>query len=860
MSKNGVHMDDAKDKVVSYLNHVSKSMTTVEIANSLNLSRSVISNYLNTLFKENRIKKISGRPIRWSKNCADVSERTSSFCNFIGYDGSMKHVIEQVSAAVAYPPNGLNILITGNSGVGKSFLAKKIYEYAKQIKIIRSNSPYFVLNCADYANNPELVSSMLFGYVKGAYTGADSSHNGLLLQANGGYLFLDEVHRLSSENQEKLFSFIDNGLFYQIGDNSHPIKSNVRLIMATTERPTDTLLTTFLRRIPIHVTIPDFLKRSIDERLTLLRYIIHQEAVKLNKKIYVNNQVVSALVQTNNRGNIGYLKNLIQIACSIAYKKQYGLDQIDLSMDSLLIDKLPNFEDYGDLLIDGLSPFIFNEKNSLKNAKFAQLMTEFHKLTVDFSSDNVQKVKSSIRKINQLLENSCQKTGLYYRHQELFKKIIEQQFGLNKTSYLEPLMFLFYEAKFCIDNHDLEPLYHHINILFSRSLHVAVFFYKNLDIEDKVKQSLIIVLAMLLSDHVDENITIRGLMIAHGKNTATSIQTVVNSLCGNYLFDAIDMPINVGVSSIIQEANALIDTFNTTKGFILMVDMGSLSQLYSEISSHINGDLLVVNNLTTITALDLALKMQQKMTFQEITNRVDQGYNIDTQYFEGVSQNINILVSCVSGLGIAEKISELFQTLMPDNIQIVPVDYSTLKYKIMNCDWNYFKQTILVLTTVDIDDKIPFDQMNIYDLLDATGERKLNKCLSQYLSQDKLKKLNQKLLRFFSKEGISEKLSFLNPDVILKEVEDVNSKYEDFYHLKLDGKIKLNLYLHIALMIERLIVHNTKDISIQAISNEEKDFFKITKSIFQPLEMKYNIHIPNYELSLLYELFRQFIK
>ncbi len=56
MSKNGVHMDDAKDKVVSYLNHVSKSMTTVEIANSLNLSRSVISNYLNTLFKENKRK------------------------------------------------------------------------------------------------------------------------------------------------------------------------------------------------------------------------------------------------------------------------------------------------------------------------------------------------------------------------------------------------------------------------------------------------------------------------------------------------------------------------------------------------------------------------------------------------------------------------------------------------------------------------------------------------------------------------------------------------------------------------------------------------------------------------------------
>ena len=56
---------------------------------------------------------------------------------------------------------------------------------------------------------------MLFGYVKGAYTGADSEKEGLLKQADGGYLFLDEVHRLSNENQEKLFSFIDSGQFYK---------------------------------------------------------------------------------------------------------------------------------------------------------------------------------------------------------------------------------------------------------------------------------------------------------------------------------------------------------------------------------------------------------------------------------------------------------------------------------------------------------------------------------------------------------------------------------------------------------------------------------------------------------------------
>lgn len=120
----------------------------------------------------------------------------------------MSEIITQVSTTVAYPPNGLNILITGHSGVGKSYLADKIAAYARQKNVIEADTPYIVLNCADYANNPELVSSMLFGYVKGAYTGADESKEGLLKEANGGYLFLDEVHRLSSENQEKLFSFI----------------------------------------------------------------------------------------------------------------------------------------------------------------------------------------------------------------------------------------------------------------------------------------------------------------------------------------------------------------------------------------------------------------------------------------------------------------------------------------------------------------------------------------------------------------------------------------------------------------------------------------------------------------------------
>lgn len=150
--------------------------------------------------------------------------------------------------------------------------------------------------------------------------------------------------------------------------------------------------------------------------------------------------------------------------------------------------------------------------------------------------------------------------------------------------------------------------------------------------------------------------------------------------------------------------------------------------------------------------------------------------------------------------------------------------------------------------------------MNLYSLLDSEGADNLKRWLAPYMSSEEIETFSRQILRFFSKEGISERLSFLNPDVVIRQVEEINSKYESYYGLNLDGKVKLNLYMHIALMIERLMVQRNAEIKIEPKTEQEKDFFKISHSIFQPVEMKYNIKISNYEISLLYELFRQFIE
>ncbi|BBM18418.1 hypothetical protein G15_2083 [Enterococcus avium] len=132
-------------------------------------------------------------------------------------------------------------------------------------------APFAILNCADYADNPELLSATLFGYKTGAFTGAEKDTAGLLATADNGYLFLDEVHRLSKENQEKLFLFMDTGKYRPVGENVHWSSSEVRFIFATTEKNEDFLLETFNRRIQITIQLPTFEERPIQERLALIQ-------------------------------------------------------------------------------------------------------------------------------------------------------------------------------------------------------------------------------------------------------------------------------------------------------------------------------------------------------------------------------------------------------------------------------------------------------------------------------------------------------------------------------------------------------------------------------------------------------------
>ncbi|WP_040213081.1 sigma 54-interacting transcriptional regulator [Clostridium polynesiense] len=243
-------------------------------------------------------------------------EEERGFHKLIGSRNSLKTQISQAKAAVLYPPFGLHTLILGPSGVGKSQMAEAMYSFAVNSGKLPKDAPFIVFNCADYSDNPQLLLSQLFGYVKGAFTGADSAKQGLVEKADGGILFLDEVHRLPSEGQEILFLLLDKGQFRRMGESENTRSVNFMLIAATTENPESSLLLTFRRRVPMVIELPSLKERPYSERYDIIKDFFLQESFRIGRTLVIDTDCVAALMLYDCPGNVGQLRSDIQVACA----------------------------------------------------------------------------------------------------------------------------------------------------------------------------------------------------------------------------------------------------------------------------------------------------------------------------------------------------------------------------------------------------------------------------------------------------------------------------------------------------------------------------------------------------------------
>lgn len=178
-------------------------------------------------------------------------------------------------------PTDLGILITGETGVGKEVIARKIYE-----KSLRRDHPFIKVNSAAIPDS--LIESELYGYHRGAFTGAENSRAGRIEEAHMGTLFFDEIGELNIHSQSKLLHMIQDGEFHPLGSNE-PVRVDIRILAATNrdlyeEVEKGTFREDLFYRLNIvHIDVPPLRKRR-EDIVRLLEYFVETYSRQFGKK------------------------------------------------------------------------------------------------------------------------------------------------------------------------------------------------------------------------------------------------------------------------------------------------------------------------------------------------------------------------------------------------------------------------------------------------------------------------------------------------------------------------------------------------------------------------------------------------
>lgn len=876
------------------------------IAQVLNLSRSVVSQYLNQLFANGKLIKINTRPVIFF-DLATLQERSQmpltmmeyksmeelqqamgsteerDFDKLIGIRGSLDHAIRQCKATLSYPPHGLPILLHGETGTGKSRIAQVMYEYAQHHEFIKKGAKFVQVNCSEYANNPELLTANLFGSIKGAYTGADQDHLGLIHQADGGILFLDEVHCLKAECQEKLFLFMDQGLYHMVGDNEKWYKANVRMIFATTEKPEDVLLKTLLRRIPMTIELPNLQQRGTQERLQLIYSIFSSQEKRIHRRIAISNMVYNALLRAEFKGNIGELENSIQATCVNAL--------FEANKDEELLE----------IRASSLPEYLYSPMRYPGDASQMQRMIAIADLKqLAHSEPSLIKLFEGVLNSYQLYHLKQQPLESFLKQSQeevsqYFDMVMMQKGEMNSRSYIQGMLsnlFAIINKRygFKISNNDILGIsaylqddvrcrydalnweYANETSLDDLELFVKQSFYREYSIaqevimhlqavlDEKFHRMSELVLALILyrfHDQISINRRL-GIIIAHGFSTASSIADAVNHFLGSYIFDAIDMPMEVNTTTIIEKLNQYLERTGDFEELILLVDMGSLEEIYKGILS-CNANIGIMNNVNTKMALEIGNGLRNDEALQTIFDKVcaynDYAYHI----VENRKREKIILCSCASGIGSAEKLKDIIDSSIPKNIPI----------KVMTCDYNMLVENknedelfrryevICIVGTLNPNIEsirfIPIEDLIINETLDE-----LDDYFYHYLSGEELTQFKQNILKNFSLSNIMNNLTILNPNKLLEHVADAIDRLQNRLDLKFSNHTCFGLYVHICCLIERLVTRDEiSDYgSIDSFIKEHASFIEDVKECFQDVEQFYRIQINVEEIGYIYDYIR----
>lgn len=349
---------------------------------------------------------------------------------------------------------------------------------------------------------------------------------------------------------------------------------------------------------------------------------------------------------------------------------------------------------------------------------------------------------------------------------------------------------------------------------------------------------------------------IRCIILAHGYSTASSIATVVNKMLGNRsIVDFVDMPLNNGPEEIGQEVTNYINRNAISTGLILMVDMGSLNDIYRYLHTSIDFPIGVISNVSTQSALMVGERILKHDELQNIVNDVQKKIRIDGKIIYPEKNKKNLVITCCNtGIGTARQIKNLLDNSIPEKLNIVvnAYDYALLQSSEQIKTLAHTFNILTIVGTVDpqIDDVsfIPLEKLIL-----GEDTQRFAEALAPVATTEEVQKLIDTILHNFTIERVINSLTILDAHAVMKSIDVALNRYSEVSGKQLNNRTRMALYVHVSCLIERLI-RNEPITTYDWEPNYDTKLVDDLKQAFSVIEAQYSVQIPKAELGYIYDI------
>lgn len=877
-------MNDTKQDLLDYLKKINieadfsniEKFSTVAIADGFHISRSLASQYLNSLFREGKIVKIDSRPVYYisrfvferdfdiilnSLSFSSLDEAKEyllnqkkmrySFENLVGFDGSLGETISQIKSAVSYPSgSGLNYLLYGEVGVGKSILSKCAYEYL----LLQTKEEKKRVIC-DGRNDR---------FIRRFCEAIEEAKEGVVIIKRGNYI--------SEEDRKLLSRILENNYF--INDAGKRVYLSCSIVLLY-DKPTISELEMIVDYFPIKCHVPAYRNRYSAEKERIIIRFFKKEAHILSKDIQISYALMKFLINANYPHNLDDLNNIVKEVCAraniesaktlyigvnhlperFAYNgNAFHIKEADLKDEWISVNDYiqPDASEGVIALFDNIIKEFQSADASIGNCiknccvmlnKFYDEFIYNNQFNSDFTFSYNSKFEDVINSVvyayNYIVPEHCSLIISYYC---FVKKTISRNIDdwyITKEQDIQKVV-----QQLVNTNSEITILVEKIKLAFAYNI--------NISLDDA--GMLILYIMFLNYNNLNSNRQFLSLIICHGVSTAYSISNTVNSFVGQHVYESVDMPLDKTMADVAEYVSKYVKRYRIKSDILLLVDMGALEELDTHLKE-IENNIYVLNNVSTPMALTIATMVIQNESLSKIADVCAQRFGSSFKACKNRRKEDALIFVSDNGKNMALRLKDTFINSLPKHIDVqtfacnrVDLEMTDFLSKIKE---NY--NILFILGASSFENCQNF--ISIENLVKEREIDRITELLRSYLNKEEVMQFRENLIYNFSLQSVIDNLSVLDANKVLLYTKNAVSLLQKEMHYNFLSDVLPGIYIHICFMVERLV---TKE-PIAGISDdseferEHKNFVNITKKCFQNLCSHYGVELTVAEIKYLYE-------